>query len=269
MKSTLKRNTGLRALHWGWALAALVLFLVFVALGTWQVQRRAWKLDLIARVNQRVSAPATDVPTPKDWPQVNAANDEYRHVRLTGRFLPGLDAQVQAVTRIGSGYWLLSPLLLADGSVVWVNRGFVPPHWVPAASVEASTVPIPASGGSGSGSVTLTGLLRLTEPGGGFLRANDPAAGRWFSRDVAAISQAHGLRQVAPYFVDADATPTGSPADPATPVAGLTVIAFPNNHLVYALTWYVLALMVAGAAIGLAGQNAKHHDDPRRANPAD
>ncbi len=267
MTTTLKRNTGVRALHWGWALVALVLFLVFVALGTWQVQRRAWKLDLIARVNQRVSAPAIGAPAQQDWPRVNAANDEYRRVRLTGRFLQGLDAQVQAVTRIGSGFWLLSPVQLADGSVVWINRGFVPPQWAPAASAEASTVAAPDS--VSPASVTVTGLLRLTEPGGGFLRSNDPAAGRWFSRDVAALAQARGLRQVAPYFVDADAAPAGSPADPAAPVAGLTVIAFYNNHLVYALTWYVLALMVAGAAIGLAVHNAKHHDDPRSANPAD
>jgi surfeit locus 1 family protein len=260
MTSTMKRNTGLRALHWGWALCALVLFLGFVALGTWQVQRRAWKLDLIERVNQRVSAPATDAPTVRDWSRVNAVNDEYRHVRLTGRFLPALDAQVQAVTNTGSGFWLLSPLQLADNSVVWVNRGFVPPHWKP--------VPPNASARDDETPVTLTGLLRLSEPGGGFLRANAPAADRWFSRDVGALAAARGLHKVAPYFVDADAltaTPAASPADPNAPVGGLTVIAFHNNHLVYALTWYALALMVAGAAFGLAVQNAKQHDDSRNA----
>jgi surfeit locus 1 family protein len=260
MTDTLKRNTGLRALHWGWALCALVLFVGFCALGTWQVQRRAWKLDLIERVNQRVSALPADVPAPYDWSGVNATNDEYRHVRLTGRFLPELDAQVQAVTNIGSGFWLMSPLQLADSSVVWVNRGFVPPHWNPA--------PSPPSALGGSAIVTVTGLLRLTEPGGGFLRANDPTANRWFSRDVAALSAARGFRRVAPYFVDADAdadlaASSASPTDPNAPVGGLTVIAFHNHHLVYALTWYALALMVAGAAVGLAVQNANQNDDTR------
>jgi surfeit locus 1 family protein len=254
MTAAVQRRPTWRSLHWSLALAALLMFIGFSALGTWQLERRAWKLDLIARVNQRVSAPAADAPAPPNWPRVNAANDEYRHVRLTGRFLTGMDAQVQAVTNIGSGFWLLSPLQLADGSVVWVNRGFVPPRWTPPASAAPSTV--------GEQNVTITGLLRLTEPGGGFLRSNEPAAGRWFSRDVAAMSAVRGLRQVAPYFIDADATAAGSLSDPSAPVGGLTVISFHNSHLVYTLTWYALALMVAGAAIGLALQNAKHDDHP-------
>jgi surfeit locus 1 family protein len=88
----------------------------------------------------------------------------------------------------------------------------------------------------------LTGLLRISEPGGGFLRANDPGHDRWYSRDVAAIAASRHIDAIAPYFIDA-----GASADPAAlPVGGLTVIAFPNNHLVYALTWFGLAIMAAG-----------------------
>lgn len=257
MRSMFKERT----LHWGWAVCALALFMAFAALGTWQLQRRVWKLDLIERVNQRVAAPAVPAPSMPDWPRVNAANDEYRHVVLSGRFIEGRDVRVQAVTVIGSGFWLLSPLQLADGSVVLVNRGFVPPKW--------SAAPPGASFAGADASVTVTGLLRLTEPGGGFLRSNDPAAERWFSRDVAAMAQARGLSQVAPYFVDAAAAPAGSATAATPPVGGLTVIAFHNSHLVYALTWYTLALMVAGAAIGLTLQNARQHDHPRNANAAD
>ena len=257
MNASGQRGAGRRLLPWGWAVCALVLFLGFVALGTWQVQRRAWKLDLIERVNQRVVAPAVEAPAAPDWPRISAASDEYRHVRMVGSFMAGRDVRVQAVTVLGNGYWLMSPLQLANGSVVLVNRGFVPPQWTPGPS-DASIRDV---------DVTVTGLLRLTEPGGGFLRANDPAAGRWFSRDVVAIAQARGLREVAPYFVDAGALPAGTPVDPVLPVGGLTVISFHNSHLVYALTWYALALMVAGAAVGLAMQNARQHDRSSRANP--
>lgn len=248
---------GWRALHWGWALCALLLFAVFVALGSWQLQRRVWKLDLIERVNQRVAAPAVPAPAPPDWPNVSAASHEYRHVQLTGRFIAGSDTRVQAVTRIGPGFWLLSPLQLADGSVVLVNRGFVPPQ----SSAVSSTSEAP---------VTITGLLRLSEPGGGFLRNNDPAGNRWFSRDVAAIAQARGLRQVAPYFVDADAAQgAGAATDVDQPVGGLTVIAFANSHLVYALTWFAMALMVAGVFAGLAMQNARRHEPHRHTSKTD
>ena len=91
----------------------------------------------------------------------------------------------------------------------------------------------------------MTGLLRITEPGGGFLRRNDPAAGRWYSRDVAAIAAARGLADVAPYFVDADA----SSDVPGGPRGGLTIVSFTNHHLIYALTWFVLAIMAAGAGL--------------------
>ncbi|KQU85231.1 hypothetical protein ASC78_07670 [Variovorax sp. Root318D1] len=223
------------------AVCAALAFAGFFALGTWQVERRAWKLDLIARVEQRVHAPAADAPGPERWAQVNAAADEYRRVRLAGTFLHDKETLVQASTRLGAGFWVLTPLRAADGSIVLVNRGFVPPE-AQGRSARAATEP--------QGEATVTGLLRITEPKGGFLRTNEPAAGRWFSRDVQAIAAARGLGNAAPYFVDADAAPS-SPSTataPAWPAGGLTVIAFPNSHLVYALTWYGLALMVLAAA---------------------
>ena len=213
---------------------AALLCLVFIALGTWQVERRAWKLDLIARVDQRVRAEPAAPPGPRDWPRVDAAHDEYRRVRLDGRFLDDRPTFVQAVTDLGAGYWVISALRQDDGEVVLVNRGFVDP--------EARATVAPALGPA-----TVVGLLRLTEPGGGFLRHNDPAANRWYSRDVAAIAAARGLARVAPYFVDAQQV-TAPPAAGTVPVPGLTVIAFHNSHLVYALTWYTLAAMSAGAA---------------------
>jgi surfeit locus 1 family protein len=99
--------------------------------------------------------------------------------------------------------------------------------------------------------VLVTGLLRISEPHGGFLRRNDPKSSRWYSRDVAAIAAVHGLSPTltAPYFIDADATPNPG----GLPVGGLTVIAFPNSHLVYALTWYGLALLVA-VGVGYAAR---------------
>ena len=81
----------------------------------------------------------------------------------------------------------------------------------------------------------VTGLLRLSQPDGAFLRANDPQAGRWYSRDTQAIAASLGLSDVAPYFIDADR------AGDAQPIGGLTVIAFRNPHLTYALTWFAMA----------------------------
>lgn len=213
---------------------ALILFAGFCALGLWQVERLAWKRDLIARVDARIHA--APVPAPASA----APADEYRRVSIVGRFLNDRSALVQASTVRGAGYWVLTPLRRPDGTTLFINRGFVPP--------DAKT-----RFDRPQGVVRVTGLLRLTEPGGGFLRSNDPVADRWYSRDVAAIAAARGLAPVANYFIDTDAF-----APPNTlPVGGLTVVQFPNNHLQYALTWFALAAMVVGAYILVMRQSGK------------
>ncbi|TQF32425.1 SURF1 family protein [Bradyrhizobium sp. UNPA324] len=212
---------------------SLIAFVVLIALGIWQIERRAWKLALIDRVEQRVHAAPQPIPAPVSWPAVSAANDEYRHVNVTGRFLHDRETLVQAVTEEGPGYWVLTPLQRSDGTQVLINRGLVPSERRDASA---------RRDGNPDGRVEITGLLRITEPKGGFLRNNVPQHNRWYSRDVAAIAAARGLHDVAPFFVDADA---GSQSA-GGPIGGLTVVRFPNNHLIYALTWFALALMLAG-----------------------
>jgi len=253
------------------ALVGIALFLGFLALGTWQVQRRTWKLTLMERVEQRVHAAPTPSPTSQDWPGVNVADHEYLPVTLHGQWLGDKTVLTQAVTELGAGFWVMTPLQQDDGSQVLVNRGFVPQdqraRWL--AAPPPTSVP---------GSTTVQGLLRMTEPGGGFLRSNDPVQQRWYSRDVAAIGQALKLPHAAPFFVDAGLPgPTGTATDSAAPGskwprAGMTVVRFHNSHLVYALTWYGLALMVAGAGWyvaryerrlrGLAGHTTTSDDHP-------
>lgn len=237
-----------------WAIAALLLalFLAFVALGTWQVQRRAWKLDLIERVEARVGAPPVPLPPPGDWPTVSAASHEYLAVELQGRWLYRQTLLVQAVSELGSGFWVMTPLQPDGAPPVWVNRGFVPQ------AQRAQWLGSAAPAGGADAPTVVQGLLRMTEPGGGFLRDNDPANQRWYSRDVAAMSQAVQIAPAAPFFVDVGrpgqtAATAGAHADAVWPRPGLTVVRFSNSHLVYALTWYGLALMVVWAGWAVAG----------------
>jgi surfeit locus 1 family protein len=202
---------------------------LLTALGVWQVQRLSWKRDLIERVEQRVQAPAVPAPDPSRF---DAPADEYRRVFLRGHFLNDRETLVQAATRLGGGFWVMTPLRASDGFTVLVNRGFV--NASQRQSRDWARV---------EGEVAITGLLRLDEPGGGFLRDNQPDADRWYSRDVYAIGSVRRV-ELAPYFVDAEASP-GSPAPARGPVPGLTVVKFNDNHLQYALTWFTLALMLA------------------------
>jgi surfeit locus 1 family protein len=221
------------------AALCLLLALGFAALGVWQIERRVWKLDLIHRVDQRIHAEPRALPVPARW----AGDYAYRRVRARGTFLHDREALVQAVTERGPGWWVITPLRTGTGLVL-VNRGFVPTERRNPATRHAGDV---------AGQVTIIGLLRTSEPGGGFLRANDPKADRWYSRDVAAIARARALGQVAPFFIDADAT-----ANPGGyPVGGLTVIAFPNNHLVYALTWFALSALSLAGVVLLLGKRRR------------
>lgn len=218
--------------------AALGLFaLVFAGLGIWQLERRSWKLDLIARVEERIHAAPMPPPGPAAWSGIDAASDEYRRVALQGRYLDAPETLTMAVTERGPGFWVLAPFRSDQGFTVLVNRGFVPEGRRGASERRAA----------GTTDTKVVGLLRLSEPGGGFLRSNDPAARRWYSRDVAAIAAAGKLGAVAPYFVDADAMAEPGPL----PQGGMTQVSFRNTHLIYALTWFCLALMSAGAAIFL------------------
>lgn len=216
------------------ALAAL-LVLVLAGLGAWQVQRLQWKTDLIARVEAQLQAPA--IPAPMDWSSP-AALEEYRPVTLSGRYRPEAEALVKAVTQEGGGFWVMTPLTGDQGGTVWINRGFVP----------QDRAGHPADWRAPEGRVSVTGLLRASQPGGGFLRKNDPAGDRWFSRDTLALAQARGLGPVAPYFIDAER------GTAALPIGGLTVVSFRNSHLSYALTWFGMAAGLGAASIILLGR---------------
>ncbi|KFC64579.1 putative surfeit locus 1 family protein (Surf1-like) [Devosia sp. LC5] len=203
----------------------------FAALGVWQLERLAWKTALIAAVDTRVHAAPIDAGSPAFWTSFDPGTGEYRHASVTGHFDNIRETLVQAVTAHGGGFWVLTPLV-SDAGTILVNRGFVPPDHRDPATRKAP-----------EGQVTVTGLLRVSEPDGAFLRGNDPANDRWYSRDVAAIAAAKNLGPTAPFFLDAERG-----TDPAAyPIGGLTVLTFSNNHLIYALTWFALSAMLIAA----------------------
>jgi HlyD family type I secretion membrane fusion protein len=138
------------------ALAGIALFISFLSLGTWQVQRRAWKLDLIERVNTRVHGAPVPVPAAAAWPQVQPPTHEYLPVQAQGQWMEGRSVLTQAVTELGAGFWLLTPLQQADGSQLLVNRGFVPAEQRKDFADRIAAAPREAAGAT----VTVEGLLR-------------------------------------------------------------------------------------------------------------
>jgi surfeit locus 1 family protein len=224
------------------AVFILVALGVLVALGTWQLERRAWKEALIAELDRKLSAPPADLPARERWPQLNAGTDEFRRVAFPAEFLPGEEALVYTSGSSlrpdvsGPGYWVFAPARLTGGSLVIVNRGFVP---------EGRQDIKTRAEGRASGVVEIVGVMRWPEQRGPFTPKDEPGKNLWFARDPAAMAAAKNWGNVAPFYIDQEAPlPPGG-----LPRAGPLKASLPNNHLQYAVTWYGLALVILIAGL--------------------
>lgn len=199
---------------------------LLVGLGAWQLQRLAWKRDLLATVEAHMSAPPLALPAEVADP---AALD-FRRVSASGRFAHGRELYLAGRNRRGRpGVHVVTPLLREGGAAVLVNRGWVPLDKKDPASRAAGQV---------SGTVTVTGIARVPRPPGMFVPENDPAKGFWMTVDIAAMAAAARVAPVLPVIVEADATPNPG----GLPIGGVTRIDYRNDHLQYALTWFALAV---------------------------
>ncbi len=219
-------------------LAALVALAILIGLGTWQLQRKTWKDGLIAQIEARAGGEPGSILPESRWGAWRADEDQFRRVSVTGRFLHEHEAPIHGLAPAdrgapAQGFYLFTPLRMADGALVVVNRGFVPTEL---------RDPAARPGSQPAGEVTVTGLVRAPEEPSFFIPANVPAQNRWFVRDPLAVAAARGLDRVAPFYVEADATPNPS----GWPRGGQNRLNLPNNHLQYALTWYGIALTLVG-----------------------
>jgi surfeit locus 1 family protein len=212
-------------------LAALV---VLLGLGTWQLQRKAWKERLLADIAARTTAPPISLDAARRRWQTGEGL-EYTRVAVSGRFLYDKECFVYAPGSAGPGYDVYTPLETAGGAIVFVNRGFVP---------EALRELARRRGGSPDGEVKVEGLLRRAPSRNWFSPDQGTDRSLWFWRDLEGMTaSAFGGsgRQVVPFFLDAVRR---EGAD--WPRGGATRLELPNRHLEYAVTWYGLALTLIG-----------------------
>ena len=222
------------------SLAGLLVLAVLLALGTWQVERLHWKEGLLAEIAIRTASP----PAPLDEIEkrfVETGDVEYWPVQATGTFLHDHERHFLATWNGEPGFFVYTPLRLADGGAVLVNRGFVPYDLKDAARRTQGQV---------AGEVTVTGLARdpLAKKPSWIVPENDLAKNifYWKDRDAMAASSALAAGpKLVPFFIDAG--PGLAPG--GWPVGGVTIIDLPNSHLQYAVTWYGLA----GALLAVMG----------------
>ena len=220
------------------SLATLIAFAILFALGTWQLQRKAWKEELIGTLMRRLTAAPVVLPPPAQWASLQQERDEFTRVKFRAEYVPGREALVWATGSAlrddvkGPGVFVFTPARLASGETVAVNRGFVADQ----KPTGATARPPPALG-----VVEITGVLRWPEPKGWELTAAyDKGAQLWFVRDHLAIARESGWTQVAPFYIEREGQ---EPAD-GLPPPGPLKPNLPNNHLQYAVTWYGLAIVL-------------------------
>lgn len=211
-------------------------------LGTWQVQRRKWKLKLIEELESRVMA--EPIPLPADPMELRGL--EYRPVKVRGHFDHSKELYMMPRTMVDpareareagrispsteSGAYVVTPFHCTDlGVTILVNRGFVP---------RRRLNPDTRQKGQVEGEVDLVGMVRLTETRKPFVPENNPERNHWHYRDLEAMARAVGAE---PVFIDADFKSTV----PGGPIGGQTRVTLRNEHMQYIVTWYGLCAATA------------------------
>jgi surfeit locus 1 family protein len=216
---------------------ALAALLILLGLGTWQIERKAWKEALIATLTQRIEAPPAALPPPAEWARMTPENSEFVRVKLRVKLRSGDDALVYASSSAlrddvkAPGYFVFAPARLPGGRQIVVNRGYAPDRSYP----------------SSSGSEDIVGYVRWPEAPSWFIAAHDAAGAIWFVRDQRAMAELKGWGAVAPFYIEQESpVPAGGLPHPAALKVRLR-----NDHLQYALSWYGLAaVLVVMFAIG-------------------
>jgi surfeit locus 1 family protein len=251
-------------------LAALAGLAVLIGLGTWQLDRKRWKDELLAKIAERAHAEPISLLSLLDEAEASIREDvsarkgmfavmaslediEYRHVFIRGRFHHDKEQFVYAPSAKGPGWHVYTPLQTAgDRWIVWINRGFVPYANKPAATRPEGQV---------AGEVEVRGLVRFPIGKGLFTPQNDVQHNLWYWPDIAAMTAAA--------FPEGPQSASGRPAQPAVlrlvieantqpeapgglPRGGVTRLDLPNRHLEYAVTWYGLALTLIGVYLAFA-----------------
>jgi surfeit locus 1 family protein len=210
---------------------ALAGFVVLLGLGTWQIERKAWKEALIATLDRRLGDAPIALPPSSEWPGMTPDNSEFTRVRLRAEFLNAGDALVYSGGSPirddvkGPGFFVFSPARLPDGQQVVINRGFAPSRSYPAAA----------------GPRDIVGALRWPEAPSWFAAAHDASGDIWTVRDQRMMAALKGWGAVAPFYIEQEApVPPGGLPHPSALTVHLR-----NEHLQYAITWYGLAAVLA------------------------
>jgi len=234
----------LRPLFWP-TVISLPIFVFAFALGVWQMERREWKRDILDRIAHNQATPAVAFD---DLLKADPLLHEYGKVRVAGTFLHDKEFHLAARSlRNKVGMQIVTPLRLDDGRIVLFDRG-----WVPSEQKEGAS----RAAGQLAGKVELTGVVRRSQIQRQFAPDNVPDKNVWFHVDVPLMRVLAGGKPdpvLDTFFLEADATPNPG----GVPIGGQTRLDIPNDHLQYAITWFAIALSLAGVYLAYHWENGR------------
>jgi surfeit locus 1 family protein len=226
-------------------LMSLPILIVALGLGAWQMERREWKRDILDRV--AVNQAATPV-TLDELLKGDPLAHEYGKAKLHGRFLNDREFFLAARSRKDEvGLHLVTPVRDEAGRIVLVDRGWMPSNHRDPASRAASRL---------DGPVDLVGVVRRSQKKPFFVPDNDPAKDFWFTVDVPLMRKLAGAEPDAmldAFFLEADSAPNPG----GLPIGGQTHLDIPNDHLQYAITWFLIALALVGVYLAYHWENGR------------
>ena len=206
------------------ALFGVIGVLILCALGTWQVQRMQWKAGVLAEISARIAAAPVAVPAAPD-----PERDRYLPVVVQGRFTGEVIEVLSGKKNVGAGVRVIEVFALVDGTRLMVDRGFL--------AEAARGAPRASTAGE------VTGNLQWPRDGDAYTPPPDAKTGLWFARDVAQMA---AYLRATPVLIVASAQ-TGDGIE----AMGVDTSSIPNDHLGYAVTWFLLALVWGGMTVYL------------------
>nr|XP_012146115.1 PREDICTED: surfeit locus protein 1 [Megachile rotundata] len=212
-------------------------------LGTWQVQRRKWKLDLIEKLNNRICQKPIELPESLG----ELESMEYYPIKVKGTFLyekefivgfrsllvdgkSSNDTTFMKNAGNQIGYHIITPFKLADRDLtILVNRGWIPKSYKNIVRKQKSDA---------DDEIEITGILRLNETRPQFVPKNSPQSDVWHYRDLNEMAK---IADADPVYIEMIYNMNA----PEYPVGGQTQVQLRNEHTSYIITWYSLSIITA------------------------
>ena len=197
--------------------------LVLLSLGVWQTKRLAWKESLLENINYNLSSEPAFLPN-----SVKKSEHNYKMVKVKGALEPRSIFILTPVKGSGAGFRVISPFKLVDGGKILIDRGVIK---------EKDKSLLKTSGQQS----LVKGYLSWPNETDYFTPEPNFTRNIWFSRDLEKMANFLETQPILVVLTENRLDPSIRMQDPTNDI--------PNNHLQYAITWFMMAILWFGMSV--------------------